>query len=46
MCIRDSIIGGYGEIYEKIDSSMITKNPYAVKIMNQDTAYILSLIHI
>ncbi len=34
------IIGGYGEIYEKIDSSMITKNPYAVKIMNQDTAYI------
>ena len=37
---RRYIVGGYGEIYEKIDSSMITKNPYAVKIMNQDTAYI------
>ena len=34
------IIGGYGEIYEKIDSAMITQKPYAVKIMNQDTAYI------
>ena len=34
------IIGGYGEIYEKIDSATITQKPYAVKIMNQDTAYI------
>ena len=31
--------GGYGEIFEKKDSSMMTKNPYAVKIMEKDTAY-------
>lgn len=34
------IIGGYGEIYEKIDSAMITKNPYAVKLFKEDTAFI------
>lgn len=34
------IVGGYGEIYEKIDSAMITKNPYAVKIFKNDTAFI------
>lgn len=33
------IKGGYGEIFEKKDSSMMTKNPYAVKIMEKDTAY-------
>ena len=34
------IIGGYGEIYEKIDSAMITKKPYAVKLFKEDTAFI------
>ncbi|OCA70559.1 organic solvent tolerance protein OstA [Chryseobacterium artocarpi] len=36
---RRYIKGGYGEIFEKKDSSMMTKNPYAVKIMEKDTAY-------
>ncbi|PKF74240.1 OstA-like protein [Chryseobacterium sp. PMSZPI] len=36
---RRYIKGGYGEIFEKKDSSMMTKNPYAVKIMDKDTAY-------
>jgi hypothetical protein len=27
------------EIFEKKDSSMMTKNPYAVKIMEKDSAY-------
>ncbi len=36
---RRYVKGGYGEIFEKKDSSMITKNPYAVKIMEKDTAY-------
>ncbi|MBP7173950.1 MAG: organic solvent tolerance protein OstA [Cloacibacterium sp.] len=33
------IKGGYGEIYEKKDSTMITKNPYAVKILEKDSMY-------
>ncbi|WP_300688598.1 OstA-like protein [Chryseobacterium sp.] len=33
------IKGGYGEIFEKKDSSMMTKNPYAVKIMEKDSVY-------
>lgn len=36
---RRYIKGGYGEIFEKKDSSMMTKGPYAVKIMEKDTAY-------
>lgn len=36
------IKGGYGEIYEKKDSSMITKNPYAVKILEKDSIYFAS----
>ncbi|WP_347216693.1 OstA-like protein [Chryseobacterium sp.] len=36
---RRYVKGGYGEIFEKKDSSMITKNPYAVKIMEKDTVY-------
>ncbi|MDN3691561.1 OstA-like protein [Chryseobacterium tructae] len=36
---RRYIKGGYGEIFEKKDSSMMTKNPYAVKLMEKDTAY-------
>jgi hypothetical protein len=31
--------GGYGEIYEKKDSSMMTKEPYAVKIFEKDSLY-------
>jgi len=31
--------GGYGEIYEKQDSSMMTKSPYAVKILEKDSIY-------
>lgn len=34
------IIGDYGEIYEKKDSAMMTKNPYAVKLFKNDTAFI------
>mgnify|MGYP000379004054 FL=1 len=34
------IIGGYGEIYEKTDSAMMTKKPYAVKLFKEDTAFI------
>ncbi|MCW3159937.1 OstA-like protein [Chryseobacterium oryctis] len=34
--------GGYGEIFEKQDSSMITKNPYAVKILEKDSIYFAS----
>ncbi|MDO5616249.1 MAG: OstA-like protein, partial [Cruoricaptor ignavus] len=33
------IIGGYGEIYEKIDSAMVTEKPYAVKILEKDSIY-------
>lgn len=36
---RRYIKGGYGEIFEKKDSSMMTKNPYAVKLLEKDTAY-------
>ncbi|MFZ4930104.1 OstA-like protein [Chryseobacterium sp. Mn2064] len=36
---RRYIKGGYGEIFEKKDSSMMTKNPYAVKIMEKDSVY-------
>lgn len=33
------IKGGYGEIFEKKDSAMMTKSPYAVKIMEKDSIY-------
>lgn len=33
------IRGGYGEIFEKKDSAMITEKPYAVKILEKDTMY-------
>lgn len=33
------IKGGYGEIFEKKDSAMMTKNPYAVKILEKDSMY-------
>ena len=31
--------GGYGEIYEKKDSAMMTDKPYAVKILEKDSMY-------
>lgn len=31
--------GGYGEIFEKKDSAMMTKGPYAVKILQKDSIY-------
>jgi lipopolysaccharide export system protein LptA len=31
--------GGYGEIYEKKDSAMMTEKPYAVKIFEKDSMY-------
>lgn len=34
------IKGGYGEIYEKKDSAMVTDKPYAVKILSKDSVYI------
>ncbi|MDR6463114.1 OstA-like protein [Chryseobacterium sediminis] len=36
---RRYIKGGYGEIFEKKDSAMMTKNPYAVKVMEKDSIY-------
>lgn len=36
---RRWIKGGYGEIYEKKDSAMMTKNPYAVKALEKDSMY-------
>lgn len=33
------IKGGYGEIFEKKDSAMITQKPYAVKILEKDSIY-------
>ena len=33
------IKGGYGEIYEKKDSAMVTDKPYAVKILSKDSVY-------
>ena len=33
------IKGNYGEIYEKIDSAMVTENAYAVKILEKDSIY-------
>ncbi len=36
---RRWIKGGYGEIFEKKDSAMITQNPYAVKALEKDSMY-------
>ncbi len=36
---RRFIKGGYGEIYEKTDSAMITEKPLAVKILEKDSLY-------
>jgi len=36
---RRFIKGGYGEIFEKKDSAMMTKNPYAVKAFEKDSMY-------
>lgn len=36
---RRWIKGGYGEIFEKRDSSMMTQNPYAVKAFEKDSMY-------
>lgn len=33
------IKGGYGEIYEKKDSAMVTDKPYVVKILGKDSVY-------
>lgn len=39
---RRYIKGGYGEVFEKKDSAMITKNPYAVKAFEKDSMYFAS----
>lgn len=39
---RRYIKGGYGEIFEKKDSAMMTKSPYAVKILEKDSIYFAS----
>ncbi|MCT2407737.1 organic solvent tolerance protein OstA [Chryseobacterium antibioticum] len=36
---RRYLKGGYGEIFQKKDSAMMTKSPYAVKIMEKDSIY-------
>lgn len=36
---RRYIKGGYGEIYEKTDSAMVTEKPLAVKILEKDSLY-------
>ncbi|WP_292010801.1 OstA-like protein [Chryseobacterium sp.] len=37
---RRYIKGGYGEIFEKKDSAVMTKSPYAVKILEKDSLYV------
>ncbi len=36
---RRYIKGEYGEVYEKIDSAMVTEKAYAVKILEKDSLY-------
>jgi len=36
---RRYIKGGYGEVFQKKDSAMMTNSPYAVKIMEKDSIY-------
>ncbi|SHM66377.1 OstA-like protein [Chryseobacterium carnipullorum] len=36
---RRYIKGGYGEVFQKKDSAMMTQSPYAVKIMEKDSIY-------
>lgn len=36
---RRFIKGGYGEIYERKDSAVVTEKPYAVKILEKDSIY-------
>ncbi|WP_223606256.1 OstA-like protein [Chryseobacterium sp. OSA05B] len=36
---RRYLKGGYGEVFQKKDSAMMTKSPYAVKIMEKDSIY-------
>lgn len=36
---RRFLKGGYGEIFEKKDSAMMTDKPYAVKILEKDSMY-------
>ena len=36
---RRFIKGGYGEIYEKKDSAIVTDKPYTVKILDKDSVY-------
>ncbi|PIF47215.1 OstA-like protein [Chryseobacterium sp. 52] len=36
---RRYIKGGYGEVFQKKDSAMMTQGPYAVKIMEKDSIY-------
>jgi len=34
------ILGGYGEIYEKADSAIVTQKPYMVKALKTDSVYL------
>lgn len=36
---RRYIKGGYGEVFQKKDSAMMTQSPYAIKIMEKDSIY-------
>ncbi|REC79788.1 organic solvent tolerance protein OstA [Chryseobacterium elymi] len=36
---RRYLKGGYGEVFQKKDSAMMTSSPYAVKIMEKDSIY-------
>jgi lipopolysaccharide export system protein LptA len=36
---RRYLKGGYGEVFQKKDSAMMTNSPYAVKIMEKDSIY-------
>ena len=45
--IGDHVIRGqYGEIFKERDSAIVTRNPMAIKLIDKDSLYILSLIHI
>jgi len=34
------ILGGYGEIYEKADSAIVTQKPYMIKALKTDSVYL------
>jgi len=38
------ILGGYGEIYEKADSAIVTQKPYMIKVLKTDSVYLAAKV--